>query len=133
MLSGLLFGPTGPLRHESSMTRGKIYRYYRPPEKVCGVRQWGTIRYRAVELEQAILAAIDPDARLRRDPASDTAGTELVRSLVERIGVGDQIAIALKTGRTIVIPNTLRLGTSRCHPRPSGTVIRPRKKAETPH
>ena len=114
MLTGLLFGPYGPLLHEAGLSKGKAYRYYGPPKRLRkGVPKCDNGRFRAVELEQAVLAQIDPGGRLMREASSTHEAGDLVRSLVRRIDLGAEMVIQLKTGLTISIPLAPWLNTGR--------------------
>ena len=114
MLTGLLFGPTGRLLHDGSISRGKVYRYYGPSRKYRDERpQCENGRFRAPDLEQAVLNAIDPHCRLAGGSSSDAAARDLIRSMVERVDIGSDLIITLKTGRKMRVDKAAWLKTSR--------------------
>lgn len=104
LLTGLLYSGGQPLRHVGGRTKGRIYRYYEPagrPDPMAGGR---VERFRALELEHAVLAALDPEGRLRSGAMSLPAVQDFVRSLVDRIDLGSDMSLTLKTGRSLRVP-----------------------------
>ena len=69
------------------------------------------VRFRADELDAAVLKAIDPYLPRNVDRAK-TTHADLLRRLVRRIDVGpDDLLISLTTGATIAAPVTCRVRT----------------------
>ena len=101
LLEGLLYGRTQPLVHVGSRTKGKLYRYYEPQVRRERPVAGPVERFRAHELEQSVLAALDPERRLHSDASPPAASREFVRSLVNRIDIGAETTIRLKTGNIV--------------------------------
>ena len=104
LLAGLLYGRQRPLVHVGSRTKGKLYRYYEPEGRCQRPRDERVERFRAHELEQSVLSALDPECRLRSQFLSPAAAREFVRSLIDRIDIGTDMTIVLKTSNVISAP-----------------------------
>lgn len=111
LLTGLLFSHGQLLRHVSGRTRGKLYRYYELAGRPAPTEGGRVERFRALELERAVLAALDPEARLRSGTDNMSEASDFIRFLVERIDLGREIVIALKTGRSVHAPVVGRTDT----------------------
>lgn len=104
LLVGLLYGRKRPLLHVGGRSKGKLYRYYEPEGRCERPNGQRVERFRAHELEQSVLAALDPECRLRSELLSPAAAREFTRSLVDRIDIGAEMTILLKTGNVIRAP-----------------------------
>ncbi len=111
LLKGLLYSHGQPLVHVGSRTKGKAYRYYESAGRLPPSAGERVNRFRALELERGVLAILDPEGRLRSDAMSISAGQDFVRSLVERIDIGPDMVIMLKTGRSLRAPTLGRTDT----------------------
>lgn len=101
VLAGILFGRNGPLLHVGGRSRARLYRYYEPDTRGKQVPANHVERFRAYELEQCVLATLDPQSRLCPEPQFAAAARDFVRSLVDRIDVDVEMTIRLKTGGVI--------------------------------
>ncbi len=111
LLTGLLYSRGQPLLHAASRAKNKVYRYYEPagrPQPAEGER---VERFRARELELGVLALLDPEGRLWSGAMSRSAGQDFFRSLVDRIDIGPDMVVVLKTGRSLRAPTLGRTDT----------------------
>ena len=115
LLTGLVHSRGQMLLHVGSRTRGKVYRYYELAGRPRPAEGERVERFRAIELERGVLALLDPEGRLRSGAMTLSAAQDFVRSLVDRIDIGMDMVILLKTGRSLRVPvlgrtDTLDLG-----------------------
>lgn len=120
LLNGLLYSKDQPLLHVGGRSKGKLYRYYEPAGRWQPAFGERVERFRARELEQSVLEALDPDCRLRPDVLTPTAAREFVQSLVDRIDVGSKTTVTLKTGNILTAPVLGRTDTIELEKRERG-------------
>jgi hypothetical protein len=107
-LKGLLFGLTGHAMVHSFVTRrGKLYRYYVSTAIIrYGPGSTPAGRFRALDLEAAVLAVLDrafPSSPPSHRSAAEAAG--FIRRSVDRIDIGPTaMMVTLKAGRSIAAP-----------------------------
>ncbi len=111
LLTGLLYIRGQLMHHVGGRTKGRVYRYYEPAGRPRPAEGERVERFRALELENAVLTTLDPEGRLRSVAMSLSAAQSFIRSLVDRIDIGPDMTVVLKTGRSLSAPAPGRTDT----------------------
>ncbi len=98
LLTGLLYSRGQRLLHVGSRAKGKLYRYYERAGRPRATEGERVERFRALELKLGVLALLGPEGRLWSGAMSRAAAQDFVRSPVDRIDVGPDMVVLLKTG-----------------------------------
>lgn len=111
MLKGLLFDARGRrLIHTFLHRRGRVYRYYVPRFTRYGPGTTPNDRFRAVDVETAVIELLNRITGVPYDPRDEFAVTGHVRRMVSRIDMSaDSMRITLSTGAVLETPHSGKL------------------------
>ena len=115
MLKGLLHDSGGHRMHHTFMhSKGRLYRYYISGHEKYryGAGSSAATRFRAAELEIAVVDAVDRLAGLSRNDRSLSETVGCIRRLIYRIIIidGKDMTITFRTGATICVPHKGQIG-----------------------
>lgn len=108
MLKGLLFDRTGRrLIHVFLHRKGRTYRYYVPRITRYGPGTTSNDRFRAADVEAAVIQLLTRITGVHGEPCDEFAATGHVRRMVSRIDIAaDVMRVTLSTGAVLEAPHS---------------------------